>query len=312
MARLIDYTSWADAQKHYSSPKLWELFDGYQKAFNIADVCIDRHAADDPDRIAVIVVGAKGGEEPISFKQLSSLSNKFANFLVAQGIEPGDRVAIMLEPSLAFYAAIFGAIKTGAIAVPLFTLFGHDGIRLRVDDCRPRILVTNPEKASASEGIAGVQVVIADQSFIDKLQAFPDSFEISTAADDYAIFQYTSGTTRELPAAVKHKHRSLVTLMLAALYGTGIRPGDRFFCPSSPAWGHGLWHGTLAPLALGVTTGTFAGRFDAVRLMKALQDYKITNISAAATHYRMMKNSGHAKELHFSIQKLPPTGEPIH
>ena len=47
----------------------------------------------------------------------------------------------------------------------------------------------------------------------------------------------------------------------------GIRPGDRFFCPSSPAWGHGLWHGTLAPLALGVTTGTMAGKFDPVRLL---------------------------------------------
>jgi len=126
-----------------------------------------------------------------------------------------------------------------------------------------------------------------------------------------AVFQYTSGTTRELPAAVKHSHRTLVTLMFAALYGTGIRPGDDFFCPSSPAWGHGLWHGTLAPLALGVTTGTFAGRFDAVRLMKALQDYKVTNLSAAATHYRMMKNSGKANEFDFAIEKLSYTGEPI-
>ena len=75
--------------------------------------------------------------------------------------------------------------------------------------------------------------------------------------NDDAIFQYTSGTTRELPAAVKHTQRAMVTLMVAALYGTGIRPGDRFFCPSSPAWGHGLWHGTLAPLALGVTIGAY-------------------------------------------------------
>jgi acetyl-CoA synthetase len=102
-----------------------------------------------------------------------------------------------------------------------------------------------------------------------------------------------------------------VTLMFAALYGTGIRPGDEFFCPSSPAWGHGLWHGTLAPLALGVTTGTFAGRFDAVRLMKALQDFKVTNLSAAATHYRMMKNAGKAQDFTFSIEKLSYTGEPI-
>ena len=99
--------------------------------------------------------------------------------------------------------------------------------------------------------------------------------------------------------------------MFAALYGTGIRPGDQFFCPSSPAWGHGLWHGTLAPLALGVTTGTFAGRFDPVRLMKALQDYQITNISAASTHYRMMKNSGAAGDFRFALEKLSYTGEPI-
>ena len=85
--------------------------------------------------------------------------------------------------------------------------------------------------------------------------------------------------------------------MVAALYGTGVRPGDRFFCPSSPAWGHGLWHGTLAPLALGVTIGTYAGKFDAERLLQALQDHRFTNLSAAATHYRMMRNSGAAPTL---------------
>jgi hypothetical protein len=64
------------------------------------------------------------------------------------------------------------------------------------------------------------------------------------------------------------------------------------------------------PLALGVTTGTFAGRFDAVRLMKALQDYRITNMSAAATHYRMMMNSGKAGDYRFAMQKLSYTGDP--
>jgi acetyl-CoA synthetase len=99
--------------------------------------------------------------------------------------------------------------------------------------------------------------------------------------------------------------------MYAALYGTGVRPGDQFFCPSSPAWGHGLWHGTLAPLALGVTTGTYAGRFDAARLLSALAEFGITNLSAAATHYRMMKNAGTADQHKFAIQKLSFTGEPI-
>ncbi len=217
----------------------------------------------------------------------------------------------MLEPSLPFYLSLFGAMMMGAISVPLFTLFGLDGLRLRVDDCKPKLLITNAEKREIASQIDGLRVVVADAGLLEEMARFPTTYQAATRADDMAVFQYTSGTTRELPAAVKHSHRTLVTLMFAALYGTGIRPGDEFFCPSSPAWGHGLWHGTLAPLALGVTTGTFAGRFDAVRLMKALQDYKITNMSAAATHYRMMKNSGKAEDFTFSIKKLSYTGEPI-
>jgi acetyl-CoA synthetase len=100
-------------------------------------------------------------------------------------------------------------------------------------------------------------------------------------------------------------------LALAALYGTGIRPGDQFYCPSSPAWGHGMWHGTLAPLSLGVTTGTFSGKFNAARLLQVLQDYGITNMSAAATHYRMMNASGVAEQYRYAIKKLSYTGEPI-
>src|SRR6202008_3626516 len=159
---------------------------------------------------------------------------------------------------------------------------------LRVDDCKPKLLITNTEKAEMAGQAAGPRVVVADAALLAEIAHFPSAYKTTSRANDMAVFQYTSGTTRELPAAVKHTHRSIVTLMFAALYGTGIRPDDEFFCPSSPAWGHGLWHGTLAPLGLGVTTGTFSGRFDAVRLMQALQDYRITNMSAAATHYRMM------------------------
>lgn len=276
MTKLTDYTSFADAQTHCSPERLWSLFDGDRESFNIATECVDRHAGG--DKVAVVVAYANGSEEVITFKTLSRLSSRFAHLLTARGIRPGDRVAVMLEPSLAFYVAIFGALKTGAIAVPLFTLFGPDGIRLRVEDCKPTILVTNPEKAPVCAGIDGVSVLVADEGFLQTLSPFADTYEVKTRGDDDAIFQYTSGTTRELPAAVKHKQRALVTLMLAALYGTGVRPGDRFFCPSSPAWGHGLWHGTLAPLALGVTIGAYSGKFDAARLLKALQHLSLIHI----------------------------------
>jgi acetyl-CoA synthetase len=309
LTKLTEYTSYADAQRYSSSDKLWELFDGSRARLNIAHECIDRHAGN--DRTAIVIAHADGRDEALSYRDISRDSARFAHYLQAQGVTPGDRVAVMLEPSPAFYLAIFGAMKMGAIAVPLFTLFGPDGIRLRVQDCAPKLLVTNAEKAPMAGGSPDVKVVIANRVFVDSLARYPDRFDAATSADDIAIFQYTSGTTRELPEAVKHSHRAIVTLMLAALYGTGLRPGDRFFCPSSPAWGHGLWHGTLAPLALGLTVGAFSGRFNAERLLKALHDHRFTNLSAAATHYRMMRNSGAASKYSYFLEKLSFTGEPI-
>ena len=310
MAALTSFTTYADAQAHWHPDKLWELFDGSADSFNIAHECIDRHATDDA-KLAVIVVHADGREETITYREISSESSRVANFLVKKGIKQGDRVAIMLEPSRFFYAALFGVIKAGAIAVPLFTLFGPDGLRLRIEDCTPRILLTQSDKADMGQNMPQLETLVVDACFLESLRTFDDQIQTHTCAEDLAIFQYTSGTTRELPDAIRHKHKALITLMVAALYGTGLRPGDRYFCPSSPAWGHGLWHGTLAPLALGLTIGAFAGKFNAARLVDALSKHQFTNMSAAATHYRMIRNAPGVAEHSYNIRKLSFTGEPI-
>ena len=309
MAKLTDYTSYADAQAQFSPQALWDLFDGDRDRLNIAHECVDRHAG--TGAVALRIAHADGRDEIVTFDELSALSSRIAHWLAGQGVGRGDRVAVMLEPTAAFYGAMFGAIKLGAVAVPMFTLFGPEGIRLRTDDCTPALLFTSAAKAEEARAAGGTEVVVVDDVFLAALDGLPADFAVDTAGGDLAVLQYTSGTTRALPAAGRHNHRSIVTLMVAALYATGIRPGDRFFCPSSPAWGHGLWHGTLAPLALGVSTGTFSGRFDPVRLCQALSDFRITNLSAAATHYRMMRNCGRAEEFTYHFDKLTFTGEPI-
>ena len=308
MSKLTDFTRYEDAQRECSQAALWALFDGNRDTLNITHECIDRHA--EPGRVAVRIAHAEGGDEALTFADISASAAQFAHWLAARGIGPGDRVAMMLEPSRAYYIALFGAMKRGAVAVPLFTLFGPDGLALRIHDCTPRLLIVHADKAAMARELGNVPVVV-DTDMLAELAGSSESYEAATRADDMAVFQYTSGTTREMPEAVKHTHRAAVLVMIAALYGTGIRPGDLFFCPSSPAWGHGLWHGTLAPLALGVTTSAYAGRFDAVRLLQAIQDHGTTNLSAAATHYRMMRACGRAGDFTHQIEKLSFTGEPI-
>src|ERR1700712_1114614 len=153
MTKLTDYTSYKDAQANFAPAKLWELFEGNRERLNIAHECIDRHS----DRC--------NPDEILSFREIAEASSRFAHYLQSEGVQAGDRVAIMLEPSRAFYVAVFGTMKAGAIAVPLFTLFGPDGVRLRVDDCKPRLIVTNAEKAPQLASIAA-KVVVADDAFL--------------------------------------------------------------------------------------------------------------------------------------------------
>ena len=307
MAKLTDYVSYADAHRHFSKQALWDLFDGDRDHLNIAHECLDRH---DRGRVAVRIAHGEGGSKSFNFGEMADWSSRFAHWLTRRGLAKGDRVAIMLEPSLPFYAALFGTMKAGGVAVPLFTAFGPDGLASRLDDCAPKLLLLTPEKAELAN-TGGIETVISNADFLADVEAESTAFTPNTSSADMAMYQYTSGTSRELPEAVKHRHRAVVTVIIAALYATGVRPGDRYMCPSSPAWGHGLWHGTLAPLALGVEISSYAGKFDPARLLDAIEEFGITNLSAAATHYRMMRNHGGDRTRAFKLEKLSFTGEPL-
>ena len=300
--------SWAKENDGFSWDRLWERFDGNKERMNIAHECIDRHRG---RGAAVSIKFADGRAEHYSFAQLADDTSRFAHWLGRNGVKKGDRIAVLLDPSRAYYVSMFGAIKFGAIAVPMFTLFGPDALALRIDDCKPAMLIAPGPTGMLRARFPGVKVVHADSGFWEALGLESPQFEHSTAAADLAVFQYTSGTTRELPEAVRHSHRSVVTLMVAALYGVGLEPGDRYFCPSSPAWGHGLWHGTIAPLALGIHIAAYAGKFDPLRVLEALQDFSIDNFSAAPTVIRMIRNSGAIGRYRIRLAKLSYTGEPM-
>jgi acetyl-CoA synthetase len=296
-----------EALQRFRWSALWELFDGNRDHLNIAHECVDRHPGD----AVALRLATAGGHGEVRFATLRAWSSRFARFLEREGIARGDRVAIMLEPSLAFYGALFGTLKRGAIAVPLFTLFGPEGVALRLRDCRPRMLLVASGADRWEPLFPDMRVLGVDQALEARLARERDDYAPETAADDLAVFQYTSGTTRALPEAVRHTHRAVVTLMVAALYGVGLEHGDRYFCPSPPAWGHGLWHGTMAPLALGIAAGAYAGKFDAERLLAALEAFEITNLAAAPTVFRLLARAVPAPPRRLGLRKISFTGEPM-
>ena len=116
--------------------------------YNIGvDVC-DKWAGE-PDRLALIY---KSGTEVrrYSFLDLKRLSNRLANALAAHGLGRGDRLGILLPQAPETALAHIAAYKLGAIAVPLFTLFGPEALAFRLSDSGANALVTN------SEGLAKI------------------------------------------------------------------------------------------------------------------------------------------------------------
>jgi acetyl-CoA synthetase len=307
MSSLLDVRRYPDVLRAFRWEALWELFDGDRARLNLAHECVDRHVG---RGTALRIKFDDGRSERHSFEELSAWSSRFAHLIARRGVERGDRVAVMLDPSLAFYGAVFGAVKRGAIAVPLFTLFGPDGVAARVEDCRPKLLLVERDAPRWRAIFPDLDVLSVDD-VARHLADESDHYAPDTAANDLAVFQYTSGTTRARPAAIRHTHRSVVTLMVGALYGVGLERGDRYFCPSSPAWGHGLWHGTIAPLALGIPVGSYSGKFQGARVIEALTEFEITNLAAAPTVFRMLRQAGFVAAATRALRKVSFTGEPM-
>lgn len=111
--------------------------------FNIADAICDRHVG--ADRTALIYETADGAVTDFTFEALQERSRRLANALSAQGISRGDRIGILLPQCPEALITHLAAYRIGAIALPLFTLFGPDALAYRLNDSGAKAVVSNTE-----------------------------------------------------------------------------------------------------------------------------------------------------------------------
>ncbi|TCP34657.1 fatty acyl-AMP ligase [Sphingomonas sp. BK235] len=180
--------------------------------------------------------------------------------LIASGVVPGDRVALVAETSAEFAALFFGAVLAGAwpVPLPLPTSFGGrdsyiDQLRVQLASCDPVMLVFPPELAQMAGAAAEASGVRGVDWVEFATQSGPEAPLPTSTADDVCYLQYSSGSTR-FPHGVAITHRALLSNLAAHAHGVQIIETDR--CVSWLPWYHdmGLVGCFLSPVANQVST----------------------------------------------------------
>ncbi len=197
---------------------------------------------------------------PYSFSELRTDALAAARRLIAAGVKPQDRVALVAETSAEFAALFFGTVYAGAwpVPLPLPTSFGGrdhyiDQLRVQLSSCDPVMLIFPPELAA----MAGEAARLSNVPGIDwaelSARPAPDAPLPAADADAIAYLQYSSGSTR-FPHGVAITHRALLNNLAAHSHGMAIQASDR--CVSWLPWYHdmGLVGCFLSPVANQVST----------------------------------------------------------
>lgn len=293
--------------------------------YNLGVDCSDRQL---PSAIALVHERVDGSVDRLTFGHLSELSNRLANGLVAYGLAPGDRVAIVLPQGPVTAIAHIAIYKVGAVAIPMSTLFGPEALEMRLLDSGAKIVITEPRTLPKLEEIGdrlpdlGLVVltngsashlpsVTVDQLYVGGSAHFDPA---PTASDDPALLIYTSGTTGG-PKGALHSHR----VLLGHLPGFELshdffpRRGDVFWTPADWAWIGGLMDGLFPTLHHGRCIVSFEsdGPFDPDRALAMMARHSVRNTFLPPTALKMMRQANATVPRELELRSIMSGGEAL-
>ena len=292
--------------------------------YNIGvDVC-DKHA-DRSDRTALFLENADGRAYSVSFGELKSRSDRFANALRGLGVTRGDRVAIILAQREETAIAHIAVYKIGAVALPLSVLFGPDAVEYRLSDSGAKVAISDAGHLEMLNDIRPrlpeLETIIAcdpssgGRQFWELLESASEDLEpTTTRSDDPALLIYTSGTTGP-PKGALNAHRCLLGNMPGFELSQNFYPRDEdlMWTPADWAWTGGLLDALLPALHHGVPVlGYVGGRFDPEHACRLMGKYRVRNAFIPPTAIKMLMQVEDPKRKYgLELRSIMSAGEQV-
>ncbi len=280
------------------------------------------------DKIAMRWVPVDGKSVDYSFSDLEQGSNRFANVLIALGVQPGDVFFTFLPKLPEQYFAFLGTLKSQVICGTLFSNFGEDALLDRLGDSGASGIIT---KKSFLRKISGIRdrlpslrfilLVDADEDISDSvlsyrrlMNAASSEFNVRpTTPDTPSVLHYTSGSTGK-PKGVLHRHGSVATQTATTRDILGLKADDIFWCTADPGWVTGTSYGIIGPWSLGITQVHYGGGYDAQAWIDLISRERISVWYTAPTALRMLMREEETiyERVHLSsLRAIFSVGEPL-
>jgi acetyl-CoA synthetase len=311
--------------------------------FNLSVACVDRWAAEDPDRLALRSQKETGETIELSFGQLLEQVERVAGAIIALGVGKGDAVAVYLPMSADAVVSLLAVARVGAIFIPVFSGYGAEAVSSRLEDPRPKLmicangferrgnLVAMKETADAAidsaGGIEAVMVVDYTERSETPMtgdrdvwwhEVVPGALRAPasmTWAEDPVLIAYTSGTTGRPKGAV-HVHGGLtVKLAQEGAFQFDIKRDDIVMWATDMGWIMGPWMVT-AGLANGAAIATYDGAPDYPgpdRIWRVTSELGLSILGLSPTLVRALQPHGAAEARKHDLSALRmfgSTGEP--
>jgi acetyl-CoA synthetase len=294
--------------------------------FNPVIDIVESWAAEAPNDLALISLGPEGetvAEQTVD--ELARESRRAARALLEQGIRPGDRVFIMLGRVPAWYAAMLGVIRIGAVAMPAPNQLTPRDIAYRIRSAEAATAITDHLGAEKIDAIEDELPSLAHRistnaasrdgwvDFEEIMAAAGDGETPAspTAKTDPMILFFTSGTV-SYPKMVLHPASYGLGHVTTARLWHDLRPGDRHWTVSDTGWAKAAWGGLFGQLHERATIVQVAlGKPDADTILSIVAGAGITSFCAPPTLYRLLVQADIRAHDLSALRHCTSAGEPL-
>lgn len=311
---------------------------------NIYKSSVEKYSKLTPEKIAYTFVAEDGATKNMTYGDLDNKVCKLANGLKSLGVKKGDVVAIYLPMIEESVLAIMASAKIGAVQTVIFSGYSSDSLRIRLEDCKAKILFVCDGFQRKGKGISQKNTIetATKNTLIEKIVVVPykgiDQYNNSEKiifyddlmsgqtencvteemnSQDPLFILYTSGTTGR-PKGVVHVHGGFsVFAGHQAAYLIDATEKDVILWPADIGWITGLVWNVYGLLLSGSTSILYDGALDYPnfdRIWDMLEKYNVTIFGISPTAVRMFKkNNIQPLDNHCldKIKNIPTTGEPL-